>query len=813
MAYLPALILLLLSSSLCRSDDQLTQAKPLHPGEILISKNGDFALGFFSPSTSNNTLYIGIWYHKIADHTPVWIANRNNPIINSSSSKLAITNSQGLVLSDSEGHTLWTTANNTQTEGVGATAELLDSGNFVLRSANGTDMWQSFDHLTNNILPSMKVKLRSNGQVATRLFAWKGPADPSTGDFSGSIDPNSNLQFFIWKLTQPYCRITFFNDVSVFDVGANTSSVLYQSFISTGGEFYFTYRVSDGSPYIRVLIEYNGDMRILSWNNSTSSWASVFGNPSATCDLYASCGTFGYCDKTEAIATCRCLDGFEPIDSLDISRGCRRKEALKCEEDNHFVTLPSMKVPDKFLHIRNRSFEECVTECSTNCSCTAYAYLNMSNAGTVAYTSRCLLWSGDLIDTGKVPIASFGHDLYLRLAVSHVQNKRNLVKILLPIIACLFLVTWTALACTCKYRGKRQQKKAQKRMMLEYFRSPDEAGDKNLEFSFISFEQIAAATDNFSDSNILGMGGFGKVYKGMLDGTKQVAIKRLSKSSGQGTEEFRNEVVLIAKLQHKNLVKLIGCGIHEDEKLLVYEYLPNKSLDCFLFDSARKPMLNWPTRSKIIQGVARGIMYLHQDSRLTIIHRDLKASNILLDKEMSPKISDFGMARIFCGDQLQANTNRVVGTYGYMSPEYAMEGIFSVKSDIYSFGVLLLEIVSGLRISSPHLIKDFPNLITYGWNLWKEGKVENMVDSSVRESCSFDEASRYVHIGLLCVQDSPNCRPLMSAVVYMLENESTRLPTPKQPVYFAQRGPESGDGSSNRELSVNGMSHTALEGR
>jgi len=283
---------------------------------------------------------------------------------------------------------------------------------------------------------------------------------------------------------------------------------------------------------------------------------------------------------------------------------------------------------------------------------------------------------------------------------SLVRKKNSLLKMLLPIIACVLLVGFGTLVWTCKSRGKRRKKKVQKRMMLDYLSSMDEAGGKNIEFPLISFENIVAATDNFSNRNMLGQGAFGKVYKGMLEGTKEVAVKRLSNGSGQGTEEFRN-VVLIAKLQHKNLVKLIGCCIHEDEKLLVYEYLPNKSLDYFLFDATRKSVLQWPTRFKVIQGVARGIMYLHQDSRLTIIHRDLKASNILLDKEMSPKISDFGMARIFCGDQLQANTNRVVGTYGYMPPEYAMEGAFSVKSDTYSFGVLMLEIVSGLKISSP----------------------------------------------------------------------------------------------------------------
>ncbi|KAM4113091.1 hypothetical protein ACJW30_05G192600 [Castanea mollissima] len=507
------------------------------------------------------------------------------------------------------------------------------------------------------------------------------------------------------------------------------------------------------------------------WNDGDLQWKEFWSAPKYRCDNYKHCGAYGKCgpesDNNVYKFECTCLPGYEPKSP----KNWKQLGLSMCGNGEGFVKVELLKAPDSFNAVwmdMSMSSSECEQACLRNCSCTAFVSMNIDGKGT-----SCLAWYGELIDVSE--------NLYERWDLNVRVDATELVTLLL---VCL-------IAYICLMKKRKTKGYLEGNELEESSRHPD--------LLIFDLGCIVAATDNFSPINKLGQGGFGFVFKGQLSNGQEVAIKRLSKSSSQGIEEFKNEVLLIAKLQHRNLVKLFGCCIQGEEKMLIYEYMPNKSLDFFIFDHTRSSLLNWEKRFEIIIGIARGISYLHQKSRLKIIHRDLKTNNVLLH------------ARIFNGDQIQDTTTRVVGTYGYMSPEYAIFGKFSTKSDVFSFGVILLEIISGKKNNSSYQRHDSLTLIGHVWELWREDRVLDIVDSSINDSFVSHEVLRCIQVGLLCVQEDAMDRPTMLAVLLMLSCETT-LPSPKQPAFIFRR-PTYNLGSITGEpfYSINDVTITEFE--
>ncbi|KAL2247556.1 G-type lectin S-receptor-like serine/threonine-protein kinase At4g27290 isoform X5 [Sesamum indicum] len=780
-----ALLLSINFLKFCVGVDTLLPNQTIVVGQALISESQVFEMGFFSPGNSRNR-YLGIWYRSTPD-VVVWVANRNEPVPDSGEVLLALAGNGDLVIS-SAGRVVWST----NSSGVAASPvlQLLDTGNLVLvdgeseSSAQGY-IWQSFDYPTDTWLPGMKMIDDIDAGVEKYLISWKDWDDPSPGDFIFRIQNQGLPELVMFRGTMKRYRTGHWNGI-YFNGIPRFPAIFKPEVVFRGERLISMVEPYDSSILKRVTLEKSGIICLYTMNARKDKWNPVYPSPRDPCDEYSQCGPYGICRIDRAIK-CECFKGFAPKshqdwDIQDWSDGCSRARPLNCEGGDGFVEVRGVKHPDmlQFWLNSSMSLDECRAMCLRNCNCTAYSNPYITNGG-----SGCLIWFGDLIDTRDFIGTDGKQSIYIRVSNSEIsetelstdlekkkEKKRPMKLILISMVSGVVVSGFINGAILLMTRRKRRA--AQKK-------------NEDLELPVFKWTTILAATNNFSKENVIGEGGFGPVYRGNLSAEEEIAVKRLSRTSGQGLEEFKTEVILIAKLQHRNLIRLLGCCIEGEERVLVYEYLPNKSLDCFVFDQIRRTLLTWPKRFDIIVGIARGLLYLHRDSRLKIIHRDLKTSNILLDGNLNPKISDFGLARTFGENQATARTKRVVGTYGYMAPEYAMNGKFSVKSDIFSMGVVLLEIVTGKKNRGFDHCAHCHSLLEHAWLLWKENKTLELMDECLKDTFVESEVRRCVQVGLLCVQKYAEDRPVMPSVLFMLGTEGAVLPEPKEPGFLIER--------------------------
>ncbi|PON53019.1 S-receptor-like serine/threonine-protein kinase [Parasponia andersonii] len=765
--------------------DTVTPSQVFTVNDTLVSSGKTFELGLFSLESSSYW-YLGIWYKDFPDII-VWVANRENPL-EDSFGKLTISGNGNLLLSDRNNNIIWST--NSSGKAQEPLAQLLESGNFVIRdkASTSTDVyvWQSFSFPSNTLLAGMKIGW--NLKIGQNLFltSWRNTSDPSLGRFTYGIDNFELPQLVLRNGSEKLFRSGLWNGIRFSGVHSSGNPFIRPIFVFNSTDLYYAYETNDTSVMTRFTITELGSLQRLVLIKGSSDWSVIIGKS----------------------PVCECLKGFVPKSAkawemLNWRSGCVRKTRLDCKKKVGFMKLENLKLPDilDFRLNKSMSLKECEAECLKNCSCTAYASSDIASGDR-----GCLMWFGELLDIREFVEDDSKQYIYVKMLATDLELmggsgmfKRLVLTLVIPTVSVVLL----GLACCCiiwKCRRKR---------------SGIRESEEDLELPLFDFHTVSAATDNFSWRNKLGEGGFGQVYKGNLLMQQDVAVKRLSNNSGQGFCEFKNEVTMIAKLQHRNLVKLLGYCTEGEERILIYEYMANKSLNRFIFDDNKRVQLNWQKRFDIIMGIARGLLYLHQDSRVRIIHRDLKTSNILLDSELNPKISDFGIARIFGGNQMEAKTKRVIGTYGYMSPEYAIDGKFSTKSDVFSLGVLFLEILSGKRNRCFKHPDHHHNLLGHAWIHWNEKKAIELMDQCLEDSYVEPEVLRCIQVGLLCVQKLPNDRPAMSSVVLMLSTEGPILPQPKQPGFFTERSSLDDEPSIDREgyHTENALTVTVVEAR
>ncbi|KAI3675460.1 hypothetical protein L1987_85050 [Smallanthus sonchifolius] len=594
------LVLLYASITCSYAADTISSYQTLRYNETIVSPQETFELGFFRPGNSKN-LYVGIWFKKIPNRTIVWVANRNTPL-SDTTCVLTLTHQGVLILRNAiKGNVLWSSANSTTLQVRNPIGQLLDTGNFIIyeegdRINQEDPIWQSFDSLQHTLLPGEKLGWNLDTGKERHLTAWKSEDDPAFSEFSYLIDARGHPQPMITKGQEIQYRAGPWNGLRFSGAFNLKQNRIYNfTFVVDQREIYYQFKLVNTSVITMLVLQPSGHLERLLWLDNKKEWNVYLSRPIDLCDQYSVCGPFGICN-IEKTPICDCLKGFEPTSPdhwriTDWSQGCRHTITLDCKPGEGFNEYSNLKLPDTRESWFNQTMTlaECEEMCRSNCSCTAYANSNIIGSG-----SGCLLWFGNLTDIRMLP--ENRDTIYIRLSASEldlIDNSRspsvrrsagrsirvivNVTFVVLGILVSICLFYWF-------YRKKKQQGIPGNEPGRDHENRSD---DENLDLPLFGLSAILKATNNFSINNKLGEGGFGPVYKGVLEDGQEIAVKRLAKTSTQGLHEFKNEVISISKLQHRNLAKLLGCCIERSEKLLIYEYMPNKGLDSFIFDKTQ----------------------------------------------------------------------------------------------------------------------------------------------------------------------------------------------------------------------------------
>ncbi|GLJ05030.1 hypothetical protein SUGI_0009750 [Cryptomeria japonica] len=757
---------------------------------VLQSPDGTFSAGFYAVGI--NAYGFAIWYSQTpSPYTVVWMANRNKPV-NGKHSRLRLQRDGDFVLLDADGSAVWTT--NTKDIGV-KEAKLLPVGNLILLGSSGQIIWQSFDSPTDTLLPQQLFTKK------TQLISRVGSDNYRSGYYRFYFNDDSYLSLIYegLNISSKYWpdpeKLPIDNGRSIYNI--TRVAVLDGSggFRSSDNFSFNAWDYGEG-PLRRLTLDADGNMRLYSLNLPNQSWKISWIAMLQQCSIHGLCGPYGMCTYTPE-PICVCPPGFERVDLNDWFKGCRPIKELSCgANSSQIIKLPFADYYGYDYFKRDGlSVRECEKLCMDECNCLGFSY---RGNGTNSCYPKFLLISGSQTIMAR-------NDMYIKISTdeSSATNVSSVLQLLQsdsgspqcsPQLEST-LVQPQNNSSTVGKKGRTSQVTVALVSFVAalglteivsialgrwlFIKAFDEADIYNRQGYFaiagvlkrFEFSELRKATDNFSEC--VGKGRFGSVYKGLLlPENKVIAVKRLE-SVSQGEGEFRTELSLIGRVSHMNLVRMFGYCAEAKHRLLVYEYVENGSLDKYLFTQDSSRVLDWNTRFQIAVGTARGLAYLHEECLERVLHCDIKPENILLDEHFHAKVSDFGMAKLAGNGHgnkgLAFSTIR--GTRGYLAPEWTMNLPITAKADAYSFGILLLELVSGQKASEFNMSGS--NFVQWASdNVREERWRESMVDPKLRgrdvEWKSKMEIERVLKVALLCIEEDNRKRPFMSQVVEML---------------------------------------------